>query len=324
MPDDGVEGDRPGAAPGWHADAAVAAPVKLPAPAPAMGWQLYGVKANLGLAIAVCVLLGIDVALNALEAIARWRAATSADDLLGRVEDAEARPVTAEDLDAVNSAVAFTDTATGLTNVALVATGVVTIIWFYRARANIDLLGLHHPRLTKGWAIGGWFCPIVGCWFPVQIANDIWKGSDSRGRRERLPLLIGWWLLFVLGYGLYVLANGDDESEVTLDDTLATLQDNSYVGMVASVVSIVAAVLFLIYVLRVTTMQRERQQELLAWSGPMGMWPPLQVWPGRPVQPWPAQPWPGQPAPAGAGSGNVPLPPVNPAAAQAVEETAGS
>ncbi|MGR7002982.1 hypothetical protein ACU686_41755 [Yinghuangia aomiensis] len=70
------------ACPGWQADATGTKWAAPPPPPPAMGWQLYGVRANRGLGIAVGVLLGINVLLSVLNAMARWRTAEAADDLL--------------------------------------------------------------------------------------------------------------------------------------------------------------------------------------------------------------------------------------------------
>ncbi len=72
---------------------------------------------------------------------------------------------------------------------------------FLRAYANGPALGLHDPRFGKGWAIGAWFVPILNLFRPKQIANDIWRGSDSAlpahasdsWYNRPTPVLLAWW-----------------------------------------------------------------------------------------------------------------------------------
>lgn len=301
MPDDGeAAGDRPGKpAPGWQADATVTKWVAPPPPPPAMGWQLYGVHANRGLGIAVGVLLGADVLLSVLNAMARWRIAEAADDLVRRSGDAGFPGFTERDLETVNSAITFSDNVYGPAMLGFLSTAVVAMVWFYRARANVALFGLHQPGPATGWSIGGWFCPILNWWFPARIANDIWKGSDSRGRRERLPLILARWILFQLGMFLELVGGSDEAGEFARPDGLTTLRDDSYVAVAASLATAVAAVLFLLFVQRVTVMQMQRERELWEWTGHGGL-PPL--------RPWPVP----MPLPQ-AGTDKAPPPPLNPA-----------
>jgi Domain of unknown function (DUF4328) len=36
-------------------------------------------------------------------------------------------------------------------------------------------------RRSRGWAIGGWFCPAVNLWFPYQIATDVLYEAETAG-----------------------------------------------------------------------------------------------------------------------------------------------
>jgi hypothetical protein len=265
--------------------------------------------ADRGLAIAVYVLLGVQVLLNVLRLIAYWRTARAADEALGRSREAGSRGVADQDLDAVDSAMVFADTAAALAEIAFVVTGVVAIVWFHQARANIGLFGLHRPTLGVGWAVGGWFCPVVNLWFPARIASDIWKGSDSRNRWERIPLIAGWWLLAGPTYILTAFFGVDSVHSAIGVDSLTRLRDESRVAMAGSAVTVAAAVLFLLVVLRITTMQQQRERELWEWSRSL-LWSP--------------GPWPGYAVFPAAGAGNVPPPPLNPAAAPGTGENNGS
>jgi hypothetical protein len=63
---------------------------------------------------------------------------------------------------------------------ALLAAGVVFIVWLWRARGNAELFCYGQHRRGRGWVIGGWFCPVVNFWFPKQIVDDVIAASDPR------------------------------------------------------------------------------------------------------------------------------------------------
>lgn len=54
---------------------------------------------------------------------------------------------------------------------ALLAAGVVFIVWLWRARGNAELFCYGQHRRSRGWVIGGWFCPVVNFWFPSRSST---------------------------------------------------------------------------------------------------------------------------------------------------------
>ena len=88
---------------------------------------------------------------------------------------------------------------------ALLAAGVVFIVWLWRARGNAELFCYGRHRRGRGWVIGGWFCPVVNFWFPKQIVDDVIAASDPRTpplfpdlrRIPRHGLVLAWWLTWV-------------------------------------------------------------------------------------------------------------------------------
>src|SRR5207237_1172668 len=42
-----------------------------------------------------------------------------------------------------------------------IACGVMFVVWTYRAYRNLGALGASQKRYRNGWAIGGWFVPIL-------------------------------------------------------------------------------------------------------------------------------------------------------------------
>ena len=79
----------------------------------------------------------------------------------------------------------------------------VFLVWFYRARKNAGGRG-QQQRWGAGWAIGGWFVPIVSLWFPYQIMADIWRANLPAERRNQPAVLPGfWWGCWLVGGGLW-------------------------------------------------------------------------------------------------------------------------
>ncbi|MFF0493507.1 DUF4328 domain-containing protein [Nocardia sp. NPDC004068] len=78
----------------------------------------------------------------------------------------------------------------------LVAAGIVFLMWLWRARRNAESLSAARHRLSIGWVIGAWFCPVVNFWFPYLIVADVVRASAPRPSDEqsRPRLVIAWWL----------------------------------------------------------------------------------------------------------------------------------
>ncbi|MGH9124589.1 MAG: DUF4328 domain-containing protein, partial [Acidimicrobiales bacterium] len=81
--------------------------------------------------------------------------------------------------------------ASSLFELALLAVGIVFLLWFYKAVTVAYRLGLP-ARWSSGWAIAGWFIPIVSFWFPYQSAVDcLPAGHPGRSTVKR------WWALWI-------------------------------------------------------------------------------------------------------------------------------
>jgi uncharacterized protein DUF4328 len=146
------------------------------------------------------------------------------------------------------------------------AIAVFFLFWFHRAYRNLDALG-GDRRWGTGWAVGGWFVPILASWRPKQIANDIWRESGPRTTDEygtkdegnKVPnLFLVWWLSWLLMGSLYWAATRMSWSAVTLDEVEAT----NGLFLLADIVSIVAAALAVVFVQRATAREEERARVL--------------------------------------------------------------
>jgi hypothetical protein len=169
--------------------------------------------------------------------------------------------------------------ATICTYAGLVVGAVCFIPWFNRAYGNLARLGFRKLRYAPGWAIGGWFIPIVNLFRPKQIANDIYRGStpglDTQSefwKSQPLSGLLSWW------WGLYIAsgvlagagasaASTDDSQFTTAFEATRAVRDEKgglVLTSIASGVAIVAAILAIKLVTDLTRRQEEavRAREL--------------------------------------------------------------
>ena len=91
---------------------------------------------------------------------------------------------------------------------AMVVTGIGFMAWMRRLLLNLKPLG-GWSRWTPGWAIGGWFVPILNLIRPKQVMDDIWRGSDPddpdagvQPKSAKVDPLLRWWWAFWLAGGI--------------------------------------------------------------------------------------------------------------------------
>ena len=143
-----------------------------------------------------------------------------------------------------------------------VVTAVVFIWWFRRAYSNIDGLG-GRRRFGLGWAIGGWFVPVLFLWRPKELANDLWLTSDPDHPVERRspagisPLVHWWWGLFLVSTWIGNRAYNWGGSTAYDTTSTAFLE-------VSEALEIVAACLAVAVVLKLTSRQRQRAERRAA------------------------------------------------------------
>lgn len=97
--------------------------------------------------------------------------------------------------------------------------GVVTVIWLFRAAANVETAG---RSITFGpvWAIIGWFLPPLIFIFPSLQLAQVWKASSPDGDWKSgpsTPLAYIWGALYTL-CGLAALATSIVTSQAASDE----------------------------------------------------------------------------------------------------------
>jgi hypothetical protein len=146
---------------------------------------------------------------------------------------------------------------------ALLATFVVStilwLLWFHRAYRNVESFGSVAMRFGTGWAVGGWFVPILNWFRPKQIANDIWRGTDPKPSpgwsRPPVAALVHWW------WAAWLVANLLGNLSFRLINDARTLDAERTavaVDIAAGISFVVAGVLALRFVRAVTEREAAR------------------------------------------------------------------
>ncbi|MER5765558.1 DUF4328 domain-containing protein [Streptomyces sp. NPDC002082] len=148
----------------------------------------------------------------------------------------------------------FVGLVQGLTTLATI---VVFILWFHRVRCNAAVFRPDGFSQSAGWAIGGWFVPIANLFFPYRTARETWDAStqnapDGSFRSASGAPVVAWWLALVAGWILDVVSSYQYGKAVGT----AAVRDASSLGAVADLTMVVAAVLAVLFVRKLTAMQR--------------------------------------------------------------------
>ena len=130
---------------------------------------------------------------------------------------------------------------------------ILWLLWFHRAYRNVESFGLVEMRFGTGWAVGGWFVPILNWFRPKQIANDIWRGTDRRpfqwwAEPPVAPLVHWWWAAWLVANLLGNLSFRLIDDARTLDAERTAVA----VDIAAGISFVVAGVLALRFVRAVT------------------------------------------------------------------------
>ncbi|GAA2084139.1 hypothetical protein GCM10009801_45030 [Streptomyces albiaxialis] len=145
--------------------------------------------------------------------------------------------------------------AEGLALMLEVVTGVLWLCWFRRTRLNAEVFAPGTLREAPGFAVGAWFIPFGNLVLPKRIANDVWRASEGEHPASRGILQAWWigWLAYLLTYLLSeIKGSWYDTEQAGSASTSLTF------GEISDVTGLVATVLTLFYVARLTSLQQAR------------------------------------------------------------------
>jgi hypothetical protein len=142
----------------------------------------------------------------------------------------------------------------------LLFTGILFIAWFFGMYTNLAGMS-RRTRFGTGWAIGGWFVPILNLWRPKQIADEIYLASDPQygsgdpkwTANTVTPFLHWWW-----GVWIVALLAGRVSTTLSRDTTsVDDLKDAVLAGLVSDFLLVIAGFLAIIVVRTLTDRQTE-------------------------------------------------------------------
>jgi hypothetical protein len=92
--------------------------------------------------------------------------------------------------------------------------GVCFLVWIHRASHNARALGSRGMVHSPGWAVGGFFVPVLNFFRPYQVVTELWRASDPahpqgggawKTEKQPLPSFLSlWWAGWLLGSGLSI------------------------------------------------------------------------------------------------------------------------
>jgi Domain of unknown function (DUF4328) len=133
----------------------------------------------------------------------------------------------------------------------MLATIVLFLNWFYRARSNVGLTSWRQ-RWSPAWAIWAWFLPPVFLWFPYQIMADIWRAGmppDRRTGAANAALPRFWWALWILAWITSFQYQRSSFSQGS-DSTVTTSYILNFGGTKLSAAFAAAAAIVLVVIIR--------------------------------------------------------------------------
>lgn len=210
------------------------------------------------------------VALAAVLRLASWAWAMAGLALAKNARDAD-------DLGPLNVAMAVDALLAIVAALALLVAGVLTIIWTYRVRKNLDAFPGVDPGMAAGWSIGGWLIPIANLVIPYRVVGSIARSSLNRA--DTPGVVTVWWSAWVaFAVGDRIASRLDDWAFDALPDVLADAADyQQYVdyypasfGRYALVMipMALAAVAFAMVVRTISTAQQARIEQATAAGVP--------------------------------------------------------
>ncbi|MFD3328652.1 DUF4328 domain-containing protein [Streptomyces sp. NPDC058701] len=132
-------------------------------------------------------------------------------------------------------------------------------------RTNAEVFARGAKRLGCGWAIGAWFVPLANPFLPYRIAVTTWGSSTplaAGGGYSRFPLTLVnlWWGTFVLAR----LLGWYGGMSYTRAESADAGRDAATTMLVGDVLDLVAAVLVVLFVRKLTDAARQ------GWAGARG------------------------------------------------------
>jgi hypothetical protein len=212
--------------------------------------------------------LGVILVANLVDLVLSFDYASAVHDALSDDGITLSRATSAEDRFGIVAILFF---------LSLLAGAITFIVWFRRAYRNVPVLAGQPLPFRAGWAVWGWFVPIIAFFRPKEISNAIWLSAEPDDGEVRtagnVPAFMNWWWGFWIAESLLgniagrlisidpVLSNAVLSSSLQDATTRSDLHQEyagALVGGFADVLTIPAAVLAILFVRRATERQERK------------------------------------------------------------------
>ena len=150
--------------------------------------------------------------------------------------------------------------------IAFLLSGITFLMWFYRARCNLERAKLTGFKYTSKWSILGFFVPILNILRPFQIMQEVWSGSKFLTKSTNVAswqkvhpgtVVKLWWGMTLFSASIDRVASYLWEHS----ETVAALQSTVYVSMIADVVNIIAAYITIKLIKEITELQEQARMK---------------------------------------------------------------
>ena len=135
----------------------------------------------------------------------------------------------------------------------LAVTAALFITWLFQLTKVVADRSPDALRHRPGWAIGGWFVPILNLVRPKQMVDDVWTGSSPDWSRERPAFYVHlWWAAFLIsGFLDRIASQGSSNSLHDIESSDRMFRWAEGLELLAAVLAIVVVVTTTRRVLRV-------------------------------------------------------------------------
>jgi hypothetical protein len=150
-----------------------------------------------------------------------------------------------------------------------ILSAIAFLMWVHRSHRNLPALGARSLRFSPGWAVGWFFIPFYNLVRPYQAMKEIWHASTEPGlelagsAELAMPGLVGAW------WGTYLLMNFISMQTARLSFSakeLSDFMDAAYFGIVAEVLTIIAAIPAILLISAITGRQKARAAALASYA----------------------------------------------------------
>jgi len=149
-----------------------------------------------------------------------------------------------------------------LVGVATITGFILFLMWFRRAYKNIQIIG-YKTKHIDGWAVGGFFVPILAVFYPYNIMTEIWQKmqltAEGNGIKHYLKGGIhGWWWFFwILSYIIsYISLKMQMNGQVDIESQIPT-----WISVFTNVIELLDALFTILVVKSLRDTEKELRKD---------------------------------------------------------------